>query len=131
MRQEMDRAWLDQAVHMTQALWRAYVIEPSDEGLQFILASLDPEELSLIGTGKHEFYRDFESFLQGFQNDQAESQGVTFEILDEYYEARQLGSDSCIVFGTLWVREKTDQPKPLLVERDTRFTLTIRRVQDF
>lgn len=130
MRQDMDRAWLDQAVQMTQALWRAYVIEPSDEGLQLILSSLDPGELSLIGTGKHEFYVDFDSFIQGYQNDQAESQGITFEILDEYYEARQLGSDSCVVFGTLWVREKADQPKPLLVEMDTRFTLAFRREGD-
>ena len=45
----------------------------------------------------------------------------------EYYEPRAIGEDTCIVFGTLWARERPDRPKPLLVEMDTRFTLVFRR----
>lgn len=127
MQHTMDQAWLDEAVAVARKLWRAYLIEPSEDSMQFILNTLDAQSLSLIGTGKHEFYASFESFVEGLERDQQEAEDVTFEILDEYYESRPIGSDSCIVFGTLWVRERPDRPKPLLVEMDTRFTLVLRR----
>lgn len=130
MDQAMDRTWLDQAAETARALWRAYVIEPTDEGAQFILDALDPCGLSIIGTGKHEFYTSLESFLAGLELDQQEAQNVTFEILDEYYEPQAIGVDTCIVFGTLWVREKPVEAKPLLVEMDTRFTMVLRRDGD-
>ena len=82
---------------------------------------MDPQNLSLIGTGKHELYVNLEAFFAGLERDQEEAQDITFEILDEYYEPRAIGEDTCIVFGTLWARERPDRPKPLLVEMDTRF----------
>ncbi len=36
------------------AVARAYVIEPSDESVQFIVDTMDPQNLSLIGTGSHD-----------------------------------------------------------------------------
>lgn len=122
----MDSALLNEAVELTRRLWRAYLIAPSDEGGQFILDSLYRENFSLIGTGKHEVYLDLDAFLAGFERDQEEAQGITFEVLDEYCEARPLGEDACLVLGTLWVRERADEPKPLLVEMDTRFSLIFR-----
>ena len=130
MQDAMDRAWLAEAVDMARKLWRAYLIEPSEESVQFIVDAMDSQLLSLIGTGKHEFYADLASFFAGLERDQQEAQDVVFEILDEYYEPRPIGVDSCLVFGTLWVRERPDQPKPLLVEMDTRFTLVFRRDGD-
>lgn len=130
MREAMDRAWLAEAEELARKLWRAYVIEPSEESVQFIVDTMDPQLLSLIGTGKHEFYADIASFFAGLERDQQEAQDVVFEILDEYCEARPIGCDSCLVFGTLWVRERPDRPKPLLVEMDTRFTLVFRRDGD-
>lgn len=130
MRRTMDRAWLDEAVELSKKLWHAYLIDPSGESQRFIVETIDPEELSLIGTGKHEFYASLEAFAQGLERDQQEAQGIVFEILDEYYEPRPIGCDTCLVLGTLWVRERSDQPKPLLVEMDTRFTLVFRRTGD-
>ena len=127
MRETMDRAWLAEAVELARELAHAYLIEPSEENVQFIAGAMDPQLLSLIGTGKHEFYADIASFFEGLERDQQEAQGVVFEILDEYYEPRPIGCDSCLVIGTLWVRERPDRPKPLLVEMDTRFTIVFRR----
>lgn len=130
MREAMDRAWLAEAVDMARTMWRAYLIEPSEESMRAIVDAMDPQLLSLIGTGKHEFYGDPASFFAGLDRDQREAQGIVFDILDEYYEPRPIGCDSCLVFGTLWVRERPDRPKPLLVEMDTRFTLVLRRDGD-
>lgn len=95
--------------------------------MQFIVDTIDPNCLSLIGTGRHEFYPSFQKFVQGLEHDQEEAQDIAFEILDEYYEPRIIGADSCLVFGTFWARERSAQPKPMLVEMDTRFTMVFRR----
>ena len=128
MRETMDHPSLDEAVELAQRLWHAYLIEPTEEGARFILESLLQENFSLVGTGKHEMYVDLGSFLAGLERDQQEAQGIAFEILDDYYEARPMGKDACLVFGTLWVRERAREPKPLLVEMDTRFSMLFRCV---
>ena len=130
MGRAMDQVLLQEAVDLARKLWHAYIIEPSDESVQFIVDTMDPQNLSLIGTGKHELYVNLEAFFAGLERDQEEAQDITFEILDEYYEPRAIGEDTCIVFGTLWARERPDRPKPLLVEMDTRFTLVFRREGD-
>lgn len=126
----MERAWLDEAVELTKSLWHAYLLEPSEEGGQFIFDSLYQDSFSLIGTGKHEMYPSLSAFMTGLERDQEEAQDIAFEILDDYYEARPLDERCCIVFGTLWVREKPSAPKPLLVEMDTRFSMVFRRDGD-
>ena len=130
MGRAMDQVLLQEAVELARKLWHAYIIEPSDESVQFIVDTMDPQNLSLIGTGKHELYVNLKAFFAGLERDQEEAQDITFEILDEYYEPRAIGEDTCIVFGTLWARERPDRPKPLLVEMDTRFTLVFRREGD-
>ena len=130
MDETMERAWLDEAVELTKALWHAYLLEPTEEGVHFIFDSLFQSDFSLIGTGKHEMYPSLPAFMAGLERDQEEAQDITFEILDDYYEARPLDERCCIVFGTLWVREKPSKPKPLLVEMDTRFSMVFRREGD-
>ena len=123
----MEKAWLDEAVKLTQELWRAYLIYPSEEGRQLILASFDPHGLSLIGTGVHEFYSTAEQIIEGLTKDLAEAQATNFSIIDEYYAPSAVGEETCCVIGTLWVREKSDKAKHLLIEMDTRFTFVFRR----
>lgn len=106
MGRAMDQVLLQEAVELARKLWHAYIIEPSDESVQFIVDTMDPQNLSLIGTGKHELYVNLEAFFAGLERDQEEAQDITFEILDEYYEPRAIGEDTCIVFGTLWARER-------------------------
>ena len=130
MGETMERVWLDEAIELAKALWRAYVLEPTEEGGRFIFDSLFQSDFSLIGTGKHEMYPNLPAFMGGLGRDQEEAEGITFEILDDYYEARPLGEGCCLVFGTLWVRERPSEPKSLLVEMDTRFSMVFRREGD-
>ena len=52
----MERAWLDEAVELTKALWHAYLLEPTEEGVHFIFDSLFQSDFSLIGPGTHQLY---------------------------------------------------------------------------
>ena len=94
MGRAMDQVLLQEAVDLARKLWHAYIIEPSDESVQFIVDTMDPQNLSLIGTGKHELYVNLEAFFAGLERDQEEAQDITFEILDEYYEPRAIGEDT-------------------------------------
>lgn len=123
----MDRALLDEATALARALWRAYLLEPSEAGGRFIMESVDLSNLSIIGTGKHEMYVDAPEFLAALSNDLEGAQDISFDILDDYYVAHAAGEACCVVMGTLWVRERTEEPKPFLVEMDTRFTMVLHR----
>lgn len=118
-----DQALLDEAVELTRALWRAYLIDRSEEGDATIGDVIDQTDFSLIGTGRHEFYTAMDQFLESYASDRLEAEDVEFDILDEYYEGRTVSPDVILVFGTLWVRERPSEPKPLLVEMDTRFSV--------
>lgn len=87
MGRAMDQVLLQEAVDLARKLWHAYIIEPSDESVQFIVDTMDPQNLSLIGTGKHELYVNLEAFFAGLERDQEEAQDITFEILDEVLRA--------------------------------------------
>lgn len=130
MGREMEQAWLREAIELTRRLWHAYFLESAEENTQFIFDTIDQESFSLIGTGKHEMCTDLPAFTSCLEHDQEEAQNISFEILDDYCEARPLDANSCLVFGTLWVREKSAECKPLLVEMDTRFSLVFRRAED-
>lgn len=130
MCQTMDARYLNEALDLAKGLWHAYLIEPTEEGGQFICDALYQDNFSLVGTGKHEMYVNLSSFLAGLERDQQEARSITFEILDDYYEARPVSDDVCLVFGTLWVRERAAESKPLLVEMDTRFSMLLKRAND-
>ena len=72
MRETMDRAWLAEAVELARELAHAYLIEPSEENVQFIAGAMDHAALDC--TGKHEFYADIASFFEGLERDQQEAQ---------------------------------------------------------
>lgn len=123
-----DRAFQDEAIELARNLWRAYLIDQSQAGDAYIADALEVDNLSVIGTGRHEFCSTAAQFFENLGNDRSEAADVAFEILDEYYEARVIDPEVCLVFGTLWVRELPKEPKLLLVEMDTRFSILVHRV---
>lgn len=117
------------ALDLAKQVWHIYILEPTEEGISYIL-SLMSDNMIVIGTGKHEFYQNLQSFISGMEKDQQEAQDISFEILDEWYSVQEITSDVCIVYGTLWVREKTDPAKAVQAEMDTRFTMVLQNMED-
>lgn len=113
------------ALQKVQAVWRLYMLNQDLERLEAECALL-PEELLVIGTGRHEFYQDRQAFVAGVKESLAESWDIHFEILDEWYAVQRITGDVCVVYGTIWVREKGTSGKRVFVEMDTRFTIVCR-----
>lgn len=102
----------------------------SESDLEEISRLLD-ESCSVIGTGKHEFYKNKQEFLQGNSNSDYDASDVEFEVMNEAYHGQLAGDDTCIVYGQIWVREKDDAAEKLLtIDMDTRFSVVLRRYGD-
>lgn len=54
---------------LSKKIWHIYVLNPEEEGIKFIISLLD-DNLTLIGTGKHEFYESLEEFIMNLKKDQ-------------------------------------------------------------
>lgn len=59
--------------------------------------------------------------------DQLEARDIHFEILDEWYAVQEITQDVCVVYGTIWVREKMVPGRSVFVEMDSRFTVVCKK----
>lgn len=90
---------------------------------------LSPDIL-VIGTGKHEFYRGMEALISGLKKDQEEAQGIDFIITNEWYEAKLVSEDACIVYGEFEACESNVQGKQVIINMDTRITSVVHAEPD-
>lgn len=126
-----DRAsFHKRAVEEVKSLWHRYIINQTPGELEQALAAL-PEDLLMIGTGRHEFYKNLQAFLTGMTGDQLEAREIQFELQDEWYDVQPVTDDVCVVFGSIWAREKARPGKAVLVDMEgSRFTAVCRDTLD-
>ena len=112
----MSEKYLDfhqQAIEKVRSLWHLYIINKEPEELEEGFKML-PGNMLMIGTGRHELYKNLDEFLNGMTADQTEARNVQFELLDEWYEAQEITEDVCVVYGSIWVRENQHLEKQYL-----------------
>ncbi len=78
------------------------------------------DDLILIGTGKHEIFTSLAAFQSAWGNYDVD---IAFDILSEWYECRQLSENLYLVYGCLWMKEKENKRKEILIEMDTRLSI--------
>lgn len=114
------------AIAKVRTLWRAYIVNNEREQWVQLLDSL-PEELLVIGTGRHELYKKRSEFLEGVIADQLEAKDICFQLQDEWYDIKAISDDVCLVYGSIWIREKPTPGKAVLVDMEgSRFTVICR-----
>ena len=111
---------------LTKRIWQYYLLEPTKENFEE-LYKLCPENLVMIGTGKHEFFTDLAHAVRDLQKNQLEAASIRFEVLDEWYESLKVTDDVYIVYGGLWARQLPQKDTQVLVDMDTRFSAVFRR----
>ncbi len=105
------------AIESVKRIWRLYVVNQEPEELESSFRML-PEDFLMIGTGRHEFYKNRDDFLKGMTADQVEARDIQFELQDEWYEAQRITDDVCLVYGGIWIREKSTPGKPVLIDME-------------
>lgn len=107
----------NRAIQAVKCLLGMYIAnqEPED----FINAVEEfPDNFLTVGTGRHEFYKNKKEFLIGLSADQKEARDVQFELQDEWYEVQEISRDVCVVYGSIWVREKSTPGKSVLIDME-------------
>lgn len=80
------------------------------------------ENISIIGTGSHEFFLNRQSFLNDLKYSGYNVDNIQFDIINEEYYTSLLNDDICLIFGKIWIKEKEIVHKPIFIEMNTRFS---------
>lgn len=108
---------------MTRQLWHIYVFHRTKEDFFRLYPMIDPACV-VIGTGKHEFYTSGEMLLQALDEECAQTEQITFVLLDEWYQESALSPDTHLVYGGFHVRNGQDDAG---MDMDIRFSVVYAR----
>lgn len=113
---------------MTRQLWHIYVFHRTQEDFSRLYPMIDPQCV-VIGTGKHEFYTSGEGLMRALNEECAQTENITFVLLDEWYQDCAMSPDAHLVYGGFHVRDGQDDAG---MDMDVRFSVVYaRRGQDW
>lgn len=113
---------------MTRQLWHIYVFHRTQEDFSRLYPMIDPQCV-VIGTGKHEFYTSGEGLMRALNEERAQTENITFVLLDEWYQDCAMSPDAHLVYGGFHVRDGQDDAG---MDMDVRFSVVYaRRGQDW
>lgn len=118
------------AIEKVRKLWHLYLLNEDSQLLVEEFGNL-PDDLLMIGTGRHEFYKSKNEFIDGMNEDQLEARDIQFELQDEWYEVKGITDNVCIVYGSVWAREKVSPGKTVYVDLEgSRFSIICLNKED-
>ncbi len=106
-------------------LWELYMSCDNEEAASQLLDVMD-ETITIIGTGKHEFYESREEFVKAFGMETPERAEIEFHIQSIWAREVKLGDDASMVYGELHVTGRGRQAK-IGVDMDTRYSMILCR----
>lgn len=118
----------DDFCQKTKELWNGYFFGDGQETLESLEDLLMPDCV-IIGTGKHEFYRDAEQFREAFRQELKERQDVQFQTKDFWCEQKKLSEDVCLTYGGLYIWWESDD-KTVYINMESRFTILYKKTDD-
>lgn len=105
---------------LTAYILNSYLNSASVEDMKVI--SLLDDHLSVIGTGKQEFYKTLDEFLQSFIIDVNQREKIHFEWKNFVQEERRLDDHHILVYGKVLILGVYES-ESVVVNMDTRFTI--------
>lgn len=108
---------------MTRKLWHIYVFHRTQEDFERLYPMIDPACV-VIGTGKHEFYTSGKTLLQALEAECAQTENISFVLLDEWYQDDPLSPDSHLVYGGFHIRDGQDDAG---MDMNVRFSVVYAR----
>lgn len=105
---------------LTEHILQSYLDSSSIDDME-ILSLLD-ENMSVIGTGKHEFWRNLQEFLQSFCFEAEQREKIRFHWQDLHMDEQQLDRACVLVYGSVLIIGSFEG-SAMNVKMDTRFTM--------
>ena len=114
---------MDDFKKLTEQLLKIYINAESVNDLE--IENYFDENISLIGTGKHEFYRNLHEFLESFEFDVKRRGKIRIEVQNLHQEEKRLDDDHVLAHGTVdFVGLFKDDS--ICFKMETRFTIIYR-----
>ncbi len=110
---------------LTEHILNSYLNSASDDDMKIV--SLLDDHLSVIGTGKQEFFKTLDEFLQSFIVDVQQREKVHFEWKNFEQKEQVLDDNYVLVYGTVLIVGVFGSGS-VVVDMDTRFTILYGRV---
>lgn len=107
-------------IEMTRKLWDAYFFAAEAECYE-MLEWCDPDCV-FIGTGRHEFYKNLNSFSEALAGEIKEREDISFQYKNFWCEQVELTTDVCLVYGGLDIRSDSEGSN-ISINMDSRFTI--------
>ena len=115
---------MDDFKKLTEQLLKIYINADSANDLG--IENYFDENISLIGTGKHELYRNLHEFLESFKFDVKRRGKIRIEVRNLHQEEERLDDDHVLAYGTVdFVGLFKDGSS--CFEMETRFTIIYKR----
>lgn len=116
----------NRSIEKVKRVWHLYLLGENPAQFEVELSAI-PDNLVMIGTGRAELYQSRDAFLSGMREDQIEARDIEFELHDEWYEVQDISDTVCVVYGSIWVREKIMPGQTIFVDMEgSRFTMVCR-----
>lgn len=119
---------------LTRSLWHTYLVDRFPDGYDSAVHLFSPDCV-IIGTGRHEYYENLDSFIKATMKEFDETKGIRFKILDEWYREFPLTPEFSMVYGGIHVRNVEDGsengifPNNAFIDMDTRFSMLFKKIE--
>lgn len=114
-------------IEVTKHIWNTYILE-NEQGNYDKVDGFAPECV-VIGTGKHEVYRNLEEFSKALSMEAQERQDIRFQFKDFWCEQKEITPDVYLVYGGLFIWWESED-KSIFINMDSRFTMLYKKIQD-
>lgn len=119
---------MDNLCKLTEELWNIYFNFEEYQSFQAINNILD-EDCIIIGTGKHEFYKNIFEFRNAVYEEFEERKNIKFKFKDFWCEQKEIGLNECFVYGNIHIFWESED-KNVIIDMDSRFSIVYKRKEN-
>ncbi len=105
---------------LTEHILRSYLESNSEEEMDIF--NMFDQNMSVIGTGKQEFFKNLQEFMDSFLFDSEQREKIQFHWRDFEIEEQEIDQTHMLVFGSVFIVGE-DLNGYTCVEMDTRFSI--------
>lgn len=116
---------MDDFKQLTEQLLKFYIDTESIDDTGF--ENFFDDNSSIIGTGKHEFFRNLHEFQESYKFDVKQRGKIRLKIRDLQQEEAELGDDQVLAYGSV-VFTGLFEDGSVCFEMDTRFSIIYKKV---
>lgn len=116
---------MDDFKQLTEQLLKFYIDTESVDDTGF--ENFFDDNSSIIGTGKHEFFRNLHEFQESYKFDVKQRGKIRLKIRDLQQEEAELGDDQVLAYGSV-VFTGLFEDGSVCFEMDTRFSIIYKKV---